>query len=152
MILCCTVIYVVTSCCLLSALTICFDLLCVLAFKALSYLAACYMFFVLHFNSCSTSDKGTTFENYPIDQHWHIYSNETKIKIFFPLSHLFYSDGWHQCTTPQMPPESEASNPRCWGWAPSTGTIHEAAEGWRHTQVSFFLPVWGSNWADYMWF
>ena len=45
-------------------------------------------------------------------------------------------DGWHQCTTPQMPPESKASNQRHWGWAPRTGAIHEAAERWRRTQVS----------------
>lgn len=54
---------------------------------------------------------------------------------FFPLSHFLYSDGWHQHTTPQMPPEFEAQNQRHWGWTPSTGTIYEVAEGWRHTQL-----------------
>lgn len=77
------------------------------------------------------------------DTHNSQHSNHILINCF-SLSHLLHLDGWHQCTAPQMPSESEASNSRCWGCAASTGTIHEAAEGWRHAKVSLFLK--NSQW------
>lgn len=51
-----------------------------------------------------------------------------------------------------MPPESEASRQRHRRWSTSTGAIYEAAEGWRHTQVSLFLKatVWGFTWRHHL--